>query len=355
MNLSELTKSRGFKNFMAKLYGIGAAVVIIGALFKITHIAGADIMLFVGLSTEAIIFFFSAFEPPHVEPDWSLVYPELAGMYHGMDSMGDDFPDFMDDDELEEGEDLSVTQQLDGLLADANIDGALIASLGDGIRNLSETAGSMNKMADAAEANTVFVENVKNATSNVSTLSSSFEKANEVLGQDIEASQKYQDSISGVSQAASSLSSAYANAAESMNNDMGSAGEFSSKVQDAAQSASQLAEEYKKSIAVLRQSAEALNFTAIDGGAYNEELQKISGNLSALNAVYELQLQSSSEQVESTGKVQESMTQFLDNLNQSIETTRQYQEGVQSLAQNVEALNKVYGNMLSAMTVAPRA
>ncbi len=356
MNLSELTKSRGFKNFMAKLYGIGAAVVIIGALFKITHIAGADLMLFVGLTTEAVIFFFSAFEAPHVEPDWSLVYPELAGMYHGMDSMGDDFPDFLDDDEeLEEGEDLSVSQQLDGLLQEANIDSALIESLGDGIRNLSQTAGSMNQMADAAEANTVFVENVKMATSNVNTLSSSFEKANEVIGQDIEASQQYHESISGVSQAASNLSSAYTNAAESMNNDMGSAGEFSSKVQDAAQSASQLAEEYKKSIAVLRQSAEALNFTAVDGGAYNEELQKISGNLSALNAVYELQLQSSSEQVESTGKVQESMTQFLDKLNQSIETTRQYQEGVQSLAQNVEALNKVYGNMLSAMTVAPRA
>ena len=81
MNLSQLTQSRGFKNFMAKLYGIGASIVILGALFKITHIPYADEMLFVGLITEAVIFFFSAFEPPHVEPDWSIVYPELAGMY----------------------------------------------------------------------------------------------------------------------------------------------------------------------------------------------------------------------------------------------------------------------------------
>ena len=104
----------------------------------------------------------------------------------------------------------------------------------------------------------------------------------------------------------------------------------------------------------MRQSAEALNFTAVDGINYNEELQKISSNLSALNAVYELQLQSSNEQVESTTKIQESMTQFLDNLNRSIETTAQYQEGVQSLTKNVEAMNKVYGNMLSAMTVTPQ-
>ncbi|MCD6179647.1 MAG: gliding motility protein GldL [Bacteroidales bacterium] len=352
MNLEELTRSKGFKNFMAKLYGIGAAVVIIGALFKITHIPGANEMLFVGLSTEAVIFFFSAFEPPHVEPDWSLVYPELAGMYHGMDVMGDDdFPSFLDD---EEEEDLSVSQQLDGLLSEANIDGALIESLGEGLRNLSQTASNINQMADAAEANTVFVENVKTASSSVSNLTSSYEKASEVLGQDIEASEQYHANILGASEAASSLSSAYGKAAETMNNDLASSSEFSNKVQEAASSASTLAEEYKKSIDIMRQSAEALNFTAVDGINYNEELQKISSNLSALNAVYELQLQSSNEQVESTTKIQESMTQFLDNLNRSIETTAQYQEGVQSLTKNVEAMNKVYGNMLSAMTVTPQ-
>ncbi|HUP11506.1 MAG TPA: gliding motility protein GldL, partial [Niastella sp.] len=66
---------------MPKVYGIGAAIVIVGALFKIMHWPGAGPMLVVGLSTEAVIFFFSAFEPPHEEIDWSLVYPELAGMH----------------------------------------------------------------------------------------------------------------------------------------------------------------------------------------------------------------------------------------------------------------------------------
>lgn len=354
MSISEITKGRGFKNFMAKLYGIGAAIVIIGALFKITHIPGADAMLFIGLATEAVIFFFSAFEPQHVEPDWSLVYPELAGMYHGVDSMTEDFPEFMED-ELEEGESLSVSQQLDGLLSEAKIDGDLIESLGVGLRNLNQTAANMNQMADAAEANTVFVEKVKGASSSVSHLSASYQKASEVLDQDIEATKHYHTNLKGASEAASSLSSAYVKAAQSMDNDITTTGDFSAKVQDAAQSASLLAEEYKKSIAMLRKSSEALNFTSVDGGSYNEELQKISSNLSALNAVYELQLQSSNDQVESTFKVQESMNRFLENLNRSIETTKQYQEGVHSLAKNVEAMNKVYGNMLSAMTVAPQA
>ena len=73
-------ESKGFKSFMAKAYGLGAAVVIVGALFKILHWKGADVMLMVGLLTEAAIFFVSAFEPPHQEPDWTLVYPELAGL-----------------------------------------------------------------------------------------------------------------------------------------------------------------------------------------------------------------------------------------------------------------------------------
>jgi len=79
MGINTFVRRRGFRNFMAKLYGWGASVVILGALFKINHYPYANEMLVVGLGTEAIIFFFSAFEPPYVEPDWSLVYPELGG------------------------------------------------------------------------------------------------------------------------------------------------------------------------------------------------------------------------------------------------------------------------------------
>ncbi len=80
MSLAELVQSSGWKNFIAKLYGLGASVVIVGALFKIQHWPLAGTMLTIGLITEAVIFFFSAFEPLHEEIDWSLVYPELAGI-----------------------------------------------------------------------------------------------------------------------------------------------------------------------------------------------------------------------------------------------------------------------------------
>jgi len=354
MSLQEIVKSRGFKNFMAKLYGIGASVVIIGALFKITHIPGANEMLFVGLTTEAIIFFFSAFEPPHVEPDWSLVYPELAGMYHGVEDLGDELPEFMED-ELEEEEDLTVSQQLDGMLKEANIGPELIESLSVGLHNLNDTATNMNKFTDAAEANVEFVENVKGASSSVSKLSGTYEKASEVLSSDIETTQAYHESIKSASDAAASLSESYHGAAEAMKNDMGATGAFNESVTEAAAKANQLAEEYAKSIETLRQSAEALNFTGVDGSNYNDEIKKISSNLAALNAVYELQLQASNEQVEASSRIQESMNKFLENINSSINTTKQYEEGVAVLAKNVDSLNQVYGNMLAAMNVVPKA
>ena len=80
MGIKEIANKPGFKKFMARLYGWGASLVILGALFKIEHLPGASVMLILGLGTEAIIFFFSAFEEAKEEPDWSLVYPELAYM-----------------------------------------------------------------------------------------------------------------------------------------------------------------------------------------------------------------------------------------------------------------------------------
>ena len=153
MGLSELTQGKKFKKFMARLYGWGAAVVILGALFKIQHYPGAGLMLMLGLGTEAIIFFFSAFEPPHEDVDWSLVYPELAGM-------GDD--DHLSKKERKKKID-PVAQQLDRLMADAKIGPELIESLGTGLRSLSENTSQMANMSNASVATESYVQNVTKA------------------------------------------------------------------------------------------------------------------------------------------------------------------------------------------------
>lgn len=150
--------SKRFKNFMAKLYGIGAAVVILGAMFKILHLPGADVMLVVGLTTEAVIFFFSAFEKPGEELDWTLVYPELAGM--------------TDEDEAYGGNQrgLTATQELDNMLEDAKIDGALIESLGSGLRRFGDAANKLTETSEAAAATGAYNEQLSLASKNMESL-----------------------------------------------------------------------------------------------------------------------------------------------------------------------------------------
>ena len=158
--ISEILAGKGYKNFMAKLYGIGASIVMIGALFKLEHFSiftpkDATYMLTLGLIVEAIIFFFSAFEPLHAEPDWSIVYPELWDSLH-------------EGEERPEQPMVSTTRrptttapsmnQLTEMLEKANINEATLAKLGDGINRLGDTA---SKLADISQAASVTSEYTK--------------------------------------------------------------------------------------------------------------------------------------------------------------------------------------------------
>ena len=177
-----------FKNFMAKLYGIGAAVVILGALFKIMHWEGANYMLVVGLGTEAVIFLFSAFEKPATDYDWSLVYPELATGDGGERA-------------------LSVTEQLDTALQDGGIDSALIGRLGDGMRSLSETAGSLSGAVDAAGATAAYSEQLNSAASNMENLNALYAVQLENATAQVERQNDVMEKLSGASSNAEGLAS----------------------------------------------------------------------------------------------------------------------------------------------------
>lgn len=190
--IDNLVRSKAYKNFMAKLYGWGAAVVIVGALFKIMHWPGANIMLIAGMGTETIIFFLSAFEPPHKEWDWSLVYPELAGMVEEnpleLDESGNP---------VEAKDPLSA--KLDKMLEDAHITPELMDRLGQGMQNLAESANAMNKMANVTTATDKFVSNMDN-----------------VAGQ----AGKLLESMQGAPEAISTLSAIYRETAESLSGEV---------------------------------------------------------------------------------------------------------------------------------------
>lgn len=268
MGIAEITQGKGWKNFMAKLYGLGASVVIVGALFKIQHWTGAGIMLTIGLGTEAIIFFFSAFEPQHEEVDWSLVYPELAGM--------------------EEEEPVSkkkmegtITQELDKMLMDAKIGPELLESVGSGLRALGENTAKLADISDASVATNAYVKNMQQA-----------------------------------SESAGGLAQSYARTADAM---------------------------------------DSLSTSAGDVKVFGDQMSSAGKNLEALNAMYELQLQDSSAHLKATSKMYDGINEVMSNLNSTLSDTQKYKDQIAQLAQNLTALNNVYGNMLSAMNAGSRS
>ncbi|MAC95285.1 MAG: gliding motility protein GldL [Flavobacteriales bacterium] len=256
-----LFETKKGKKIMGLLYGLGAAVVIVGALFKIEHWPGASTMLIIGLGTEALIFAVSAFEPPHSEVDWTLVYPELAGI---------------EDDQLTEatrkrgkgGSGDAVSQELDKMLEEAKIGPELIESLGSGFRNLADHASKLNNISDASVATEEYVENVKGAAGRMSVLSDSYEKAAETLtGMTVstEDGNTYADNLRSISAKLSELNNVY-------------------ELQ--LNSASEHMEASKRAYEGIHGMMDNLQESVESTQAYKQNITELANNLSSLNTIY---------------------------------------------------------------------
>lgn len=254
-----LFETKKGKKIMGLLYGLGASVVIIGALFKIEHWPGASAMLIIGLGTEALIFAVSAFEPPHSEVDWTLVYPELAGI---------------EDDQLTEatrrrnqGGD-AVSQELDKMLEEAKIGPELIESLGSGFKNLADHASKLNNISDASVATEEYVENVKGAAGRMSVLSDSYEKAAETLtGMTVSTDDgnTYADNLRSISAKLSELNNVY-------------------ELQ--LNSASEHMEASKRAYEGIHGMMDNLKESVEGTQAYKQNITELANNLSSLNTIY---------------------------------------------------------------------
>jgi|TARA_B110000261_G_scaffold45832_1_gene53764 gliding motility-associated protein GldL len=160
-----MAQSKSTKKLFNMAYGLGASIVIIGALFKILHWEigplNGGILLAVGLITEALIFAVSAFEPVDDDLDWSLVYPELAG-HMGKDNNKDGSPDA-------EG---ILSKKLDEMLKDAHIDVELMGSLSESIRSFEETAKHMVPTTNAINSTKKYGEEMALAAAQMESLNS---------------------------------------------------------------------------------------------------------------------------------------------------------------------------------------
>jgi gliding motility-associated protein GldL len=248
---------------MPKIYGIGAAVVIVGALFKIMHWPFAGPMLVVGLGTEALIFLASAFMAPPQDPDWSFVHPILGADDHG-DEGGNESPT---------GE--GLTKSLDQMMHDANISQDVVSRLGTGLNNLTQSVHNLGDLTNSAAASNEYTENVKAASKSIVEMNKSYAKTVEAMT------------------------------------------EMSNATQDAKE--------------------------------YHHQVQNITKNLGALNAVYEMELQDANNHLKAMNKFYANLSSAMDSMSEASKDTQVLREEVGKLSKNLSTLNNVYGNMLTAM------
>jgi len=175
--------AKSSKKIMNMVYGLGAAVVILGALFKIMHWPFGNEMLILGLITEALVFAISAFEKVDAEVDWSLVYPELAG---GEAKRKEAKKDATDAQGL-------LSQKLDSLLKEAKIDGELMASLGNSIKNFESAAKGISPAADGIAANKKYSEELSMAAAQMESLNSLYKLQLESASRNAEANKEIAD------------------------------------------------------------------------------------------------------------------------------------------------------------------
>lgn len=187
----------GYKKFMAILYGWGASVVILGALFKILHLPGANIMLMAGMSTEAIIFFFSAFEKPHPEYDWDRVYPVLKSNPDGSPLYAEgEIPVFMGGGHA--GSQNILSDKLEEMLEKANVTPAVFEKLSSGLEKLTQTTQNLNNLTNVANVNQSYAAELGKMTEHLSTLNQFYTTQIQISKTQAEANAKMQDDMSKI-------------------------------------------------------------------------------------------------------------------------------------------------------------
>ena len=200
---------------MNMVYGLGAAIVIIGALFKIQHWPYGSLILTIGMVVEAIVFTLSAFEKQGDDLDWSLVYPELAG--------GQSLGAKKKKEEPKDAEGL-LSKKLDNLLKEAKIDGALMASLGDSIKNFEGAAKGISPTLDSMSAQKKYGEELSLAAAQMESLNSLYklqmESANRqtaINEESVENATKLKEQMQSLASNLSSLNGVYGGMLSAMN------------------------------------------------------------------------------------------------------------------------------------------
>lgn len=320
MNFGELLKSKRWKVLMGYVYGWGASMVLIGALFKLQHWNHSGVMLTIGLMTEAIIFFLSAFEPPMEQPDWTRVYPELQDDYALLEPIEADKTD--------------EKTGFEALLSATDITPDLLTKIGKSLADLSNTASGISDISAATLATDVYVHNLNSASESMISFSEMNNQANDTIQYSIG------ELVSTYSSTAQKISETGDGMLSKLNE---SSVKFTKQLDE---SGNKLVESYQKLSGSIEKGFKDLDLNSTN---YGENLQKLNKNVESLNTTYEKQLKGTSDQFNASAKFFEDLNQMNQIIASSAQEMKKYKENAEKLNSHLDALNSVYGNMLGAM------
>ena len=256
--------SKKYKTFMGYLYGWGAAVVMVGAYFKLTHIPGADAMLAIGLGVEAVIFFMSAFEPQHMEYAWDNVFVELEEDWDGKERT--QFATTGGGGKASSGN--IEDAMLDKMFEKMNVSEDTFNKLGKGLDKLATNAGQMADISNAMAATTNYANAMDRATKSIADFSNAYVQTN----------QKLSDSLGKLD-----FSALDANTIKKVASSMTS---LNSIYELQLQGAEQTSAASKKLTETMNKYMDNLNASSQNAGQLNAQLTQLSQRLTALNNVY---------------------------------------------------------------------
>jgi len=195
-----MAQSKSTKKIFNMAYGLGAAVVILGALFKILHWPYGNEMLMVGMIVEAFVFAVSAFEPVEDDLDWSKVYPELSG------GSAKDKGDVQG----------MLSQKLDDMLQEAKLDTGLMQSLSESIMNFKGAAENIAPAVDSIAATNRYSEQMSLAAAQMESLNSLYQvqlesasRQAEINAESVENASKLKEQMESLASNLSSLNGVY--------------------------------------------------------------------------------------------------------------------------------------------------
>ena len=263
---SFLSSPKG-KKIVGYAYGLGAAVVIVGALFKILHLPGASVVLTIGMGTEAFLFALSAFEDPHKEYHWDLVFPQLE-VGEGAPIMGAAAPAA-----AKSGNSIEDIAQA-GKLSESDAQ-----KLNEGIRKLSETASQIADVTAAVSASSNYARNMNAASDAISAFAAT---------------------QATLKTSSDSLFASYKTVAESMANVADDAKGYMQEMQGITKNLSSINASYEMQVKAISEQAGIVNDvndnlkkiqTAMDAAsaetaAFKEQATKLTQQVSSLNNVY---------------------------------------------------------------------